>query len=165
MPLCVFCWLILTDLVVCKLSKARCKSIGPSREVTNTKLAWPGLSGAAGLEPGCPVGWGLAGCEDMEELHWTQLNLLLLSNLYKQISAGGGEPSLDQLNCGGCSQVFPVSALAQYIQHKAGGQCSQSSSVKPLGSPTISGSDQVDWRDTDAGPGPGMMSYDKFCFT
>ena len=89
----------------------------------------------------------------MEELHWTQLNLLLLSNFYKQICAGGGEPSLDQLNCGGCSQVFPVSALAQYIQHKAGGQCSQcsqTSSVKPLGSPTISGSDQVDWRDSEA---------------
>ena len=39
---------------VCKLSKTRCKSIGPSREVTNTELARPGLSGAgqtgAGLD-------------------------------------------------------------------------------------------------------------------
>ena len=106
----------------------------------------------------------------MEDLHWTQLNLILLSNFYKQICAGGGEPSVDQLNCGGCSQVFPVSSLAQYIQHKAGGQCSQCShpaSVKPLGSPTITGSDQVSCRDLQSGPvpGPGMRSYDKFCFT
>ena len=106
----------------------------------------------------------------MEDLQWSHLNLLLLSNFYKQISGAGGEPSVDQLNCGGCSQVFPVTSLAQYLQHKAGGQCSQCSlsqlpSVKPLGSPTISGSDQVSSRDgQSAGPGPGMMSYDKFCF-
>ena len=53
MPVCI----LLVDIdrpEVCKLSKTRCKSIGPSREVTNTELAWPGLSGAgqtgAGLD-------------------------------------------------------------------------------------------------------------------
>ena len=51
----------------------------------------------------------------MEDLHWTQLNLLLLSNFYKQIHQAGREPSLDELNCGGCSKVFPVSALTEYI--------------------------------------------------
>ena len=129
---------------------------------------WPGGAGLdtvrAGQSSGCFPTVKTWTWHTMEELHWTQLNLLLLSNFYKQICAGGGEPSVDQLNCGGCSQVFPVSALAQYIQHKAGGQCSLSSSAKPLGSPTISGSDQVSWRDSETGPGPGMMSYDKFCF-
>ena len=84
---------------------------------------------------------------------------------------------MDQLNCGGCSQVFPVSAISQYIQHKAGGLCgSQEKSVRPLGSgqcdpeersgrplgsPTISGSDQSTG---DRETGSGMMSYYEFCF-
>ena len=152
--------------------KTGANQIGESEvsEVTNTELAsgqagrdWTGRTRLVpGAGPWRTVGRVLSTSEDMEDLHWTQLNLLLLSNFYKQISAGGGETSPDQLNCGGCSRVFPVSSLAQYIQHKAGGHCSQcspSSSVKPLGSPTITGSDQVTGR-----PGPGRRSYDKFCF-
>ena len=110
------------------------------------------------------VHWLLSHRADvMEDLHWTQLNLLLLSNFYKQIHQAGREPSLDELNCGGCSKVFPVSALTEYIQHKAGGHCrEEQESVRPLGPPTITGSDQITAGDRK--PGPGRMSYDKFCF-
>ena len=141
-------------------SKNRYKSIGPLQCVGG---------GSAGRTGGSPtvqsghwtVEWRLSHRADiMEDLHWTQLNLLLLSNFYKQIYQTGGQPSSDQLNCGGCSAVFPVTALKEYIEHKAGGECK--GPVRPLGSPTITASDQITGEDSK--PGPGMMSYYEFCF-
>ena len=124
----------------------------------------------------------------LEELHLTQLNLILLNNFYKQIyegkaensnfahhnywkkfqtfpikifltrpnifttcvSPGSHEASVDQLNCGACSEVFPVSRMSAYLQHKALHLAGVlTNTEKPLGSPTISGSDQTVPTQTD----------------
>ena len=78
------------------------------------------------------------------DLHTTQLNLLLLSGLYRSLQQEPAAPvtalqsdhcSGDQLNCGGCSAVFPLSQLQQFLQHKTvAGQCGP---ALPLGSPTV----------------------------
>lgn len=78
----------------------------------------------------------------LDELHLTQLNLVLLNNFYKQIYEGTIESTHDNLNCGSCSEVFPVSQMAAYLQHKALHMAGLIPGEKPLGSPTISGSDQ-----------------------
>ena len=76
--------------------------------------------------------------EKMGELHSSQLHLLLLTSIYRQLYEGRGEPTPDRLNCGSCQAVFPISQLSRYLQHKASEDC-----VKPLGSPTISGSSDL----------------------
>merc|ERR1712079_160580 len=74
----------------------------------------------------------------------TQLNLILLNNFYKQIYEGSHEASVDRLNCGSCSEAFPVSRMSAYLQHKALHLAGVlANTEKPLGSPTISGSDQT----------------------
>ena len=51
---------------------------------------------------------------------------------------------MDRLNCGSCSEVFPVSRMSAYLQHKALHLAGVlANTEKPLGSPTISGSDQT----------------------
>ena len=60
------------------------------------------------------------------------------------VSPGSHEASVDQLNCGSCSEVFPVSRMSAYLQHKALHLAGVlANTEKPLGSPTISGSDQT----------------------
>ena len=57
--------------------------------------------------------------------------------------SGTIESTHDNLNCGSCSEVFPVSQMAAYLQHKALHMAGiLGDKEKPLGSPTISGSDQ-----------------------
>ena len=57
--------------------------------------------------------------------------------------SGTIESTHDNLNCGSCSEVFPVAQMAAYLQHKALHMAGLiSDKEKPLGSPTISGSDQ-----------------------
>ena len=124
----------------------------------------------------------------MSEIHSTQLNLLLLSSVYRQLYEGRdknqqqqqllqlqqqqqllSQPLLtnnvDKLNCGSCKAVFPVSQISQYLQHKAGNNCHmvdcddvKLKQDKPLGSPTISGSS-----DHAHGPEPARFTC-AFCY-
>ena len=68
---------------------------------------------------------------------WLQFNLMMMLS-------GTIESTHDNLNCGSCSEVFPVSQMASYLQHKALHMAGliPGEKEKPLGSPTISGSDQ-----------------------
>ena len=97
----------------------------------------------------------------MTELQNTQLNLLLLSSVYRQLYDGqtpvSQQQTPDKLNCGSCSAVFPISEIAKYFQHKSGNQCPGPDS-KPLGSPTISGSS-----DHVHGQEPSMFTC-AFCY-
>ena len=96
----------------------------------------------------------------MTELQNTQLNLLLLSSVYRQLYDEPEKTSLqpDKLNCGSCSAVFPMSQIAKYFQHKSGNACPGPGPDKPLGSPTISGSS-----DHVSGPEPSMFTC-AFCY-
>jgi len=83
----------------------------------------------------------------MGELHATHLNLLLLHNMYKPLITGSSQPTNDLLNCGRCKRSFPLEDVASFIQHKSSpcspaGDKQYSPQERPLGSPTISASDQ-----------------------
>jgi len=85
----------------------------------------------------------------MGELQATHLNLLLLHNMYKPLITGSSQPTNDLLNCGRCRTAFPLEDIARFIQHKsspcsppAPGDRQYSPQERPLGSPTISASDQ-----------------------
>jgi len=84
----------------------------------------------------------------MGELQATHLNLLLLHNMYKPMITGSSQPTSDLLNCGRCKRSFPLEDVARFIQHKSS-PCSPPAADKqyspqerPLGSPTITASDQ-----------------------
>ena len=96
--------------------------------------------------------------ERIGEIHSSQLHLLLLTSIYRQMYEGRSEPTSDKLNCGSCEAVFPISQLSGYIQHKATNSCRKNKHTeKPLGSPTISGSS-----DLQSGQEPSLFTC-AFC--
>ena len=95
--------------------------------------------------------------EKIGEIHSSQLHLLLLTSIYRQMYEGRTQPAPDKLNCGSCQAVFPISQLSRYLQHKASEDCLPVSQDKPLGSPTISGSS-----DLKTGPEPSLFTC-AFC--
>ena len=96
----------------------------------------------------------------MGEMQSQQLNLLLLTSVYRQMYEDRIQNNADKLNCGTCKAVFPVSQISSYLQHKAG-NCHQhhhEETNKPLGSPTISGSS-----DHTQNPEPSLFTC-AFCY-
>jgi len=97
--------------------------------------------------------------ERLGEIHSSQLQLLLLTSIYRQMYEGRTEGPADKLNCGSCEAVFPITQLSGYLQHKATETCSKEKPAeKPLGSPTISGSS-----DLQSGPEPSLFTC-AFCY-
>ena len=57
----------------------------------------------------------------------------------------------DLLNCGICKKAFPLEDISKFVQHKSekcyrviSSQRDNACKLKPLGSPTISASDQIE---------------------
>jgi len=86
------------------------------------------------------------------------MNLLLLQQMYQPVLSAEGQSPGDFLTCGGCKKKFVLSDLTKFVQHKLL-ECTkektgcdsedeeekeQNVRHKSLGSPSVSGSGQVD---------------------